>query len=46
MDEKDISKNEAYTLCSCIADMKVNQVAGLSMKFCGARIEIPKSIFK
>jgi amidase len=46
MDEKGLTRNEAYTLCSITADMKVNQVAGLSMKFCGARIEIPKSIFK
>ena len=46
MEEKGLSREEAYTLCSIAADMKVNQVAGLSMKFCGARIEIPKSIFK
>jgi len=45
VDEKGLTREEAYTLCSCIADMRVNQVAGLSMKLCGARIEIPKSIF-
>jgi acetamidase/formamidase len=46
VNEKGLSREEAYMLSSCAADMKVNQVAGYPLKLCGARIEIPKSIFK
>ncbi|MHA1954542.1 MAG: acetamidase/formamidase family protein, partial [Candidatus Heimdallarchaeaceae archaeon] len=42
VEEKGLTKQEAYALCSCVVDMRISQVVDITP---GVRAVLPKSVF-
>ena len=43
VEEKGLTREEAYALCSCVVDMRISQLVDITP---GVRAVIPKLIFK